>query len=86
MFISVPGGVTAAEGFQASGVPAGIKYKNKKDVALVYSMVEAAVAGVFTTNVVKAAPILLNIDRLSVFRNRQGSNCKQWQCQCLYRR
>ncbi|NTW05383.1 MAG: bifunctional glutamate N-acetyltransferase/amino-acid acetyltransferase ArgJ [Peptococcaceae bacterium] len=66
MFIKVPGGVTAAEGFQASGVPAGIKYKNKRDVALVYSMFEAAVAGVFTTNVVKAAPILLNINRLSV--------------------
>jgi glutamate N-acetyltransferase/amino-acid N-acetyltransferase len=66
MFISVPGGITAAEGFQASGVPAGIKYKNKKDVALVYSMFEAAVAGVFTTNIVKAAPILLNINRLSV--------------------
>ncbi len=51
------GGVTAVPGFEASSVAAGIKYKNRTDMALVYSKVPATVAGVFTTNVVKAAPV-----------------------------
>ncbi len=53
----IDGGVTAAVGFLASGAEAGIKYKNRKDMALVYSKVPAKVAGTFTTNVVKAAPV-----------------------------
>ncbi len=52
----IDGGVTAAQGFQASGVYAGIK-KQRKDMALVYSTVPAVGAGTFTTNVVKAAPV-----------------------------
>jgi glutamate N-acetyltransferase/amino-acid acetyltransferase len=52
----IKGGVTAANGFQAAGVYAGIK-KNRKDMALVYSTVPAIGAGTFTTNVVKAAPV-----------------------------
>ncbi len=52
----IEGGVTAAKGFMAAGVYAGIK-KNKKDMALVYSVVPAKGAGTFTTNVVKAAPV-----------------------------
>lgn len=52
------GGVTKAKGFAAAGVEAGIKYKNRKDMALVYSSVPCKVAGTFTTNVVKAAPVL----------------------------
>lgn len=52
----IEGGVTAAKGFQAAGVYAGIK-KNRKDMALVYSTVPAKGAGTFTTNVVKAAPV-----------------------------
>ncbi len=54
----IEGGVTAAKGFWAAGVEAGIKYQNRKDMALVYSEVPCKVAGVFTTNVVKAAPVL----------------------------
>lgn len=54
----IQGGVTAAKGFAAAGVEAGIKYKNRKDMALVYSQVPCQVAGTFTTNVVKAAPVL----------------------------
>lgn len=53
----IDGGVTAAVGFLASGAEAQIKYKNRKDMALVYSKVPAKVAGTFTTNVVKAAPV-----------------------------
>jgi glutamate N-acetyltransferase/amino-acid N-acetyltransferase len=52
----IDGGVTAAKGFKAAGVYAGIK-KKRKDMALVYSIVPAKGAGTFTTNVVKAAPV-----------------------------
>lgn len=52
----INGGVTAAKGFVAAGVYAGIK-KKRKDMALVYSTVPAVAAGTFTTNVVKAAPV-----------------------------
>ena len=54
----VKGGVTAAKGFLAAGVEAGIKYQNRKDMAMVYSKTPCRAAGVFTTNVVKAAPVL----------------------------
>ncbi len=52
------GGVTAALGFEAAGTEAGIKYKNRKDMALVYSAAPCTCAGVFTSNIVKAAPVL----------------------------
>lgn len=51
------GGVTAAKGFEAESVEAQIKYQNRKDMALIYSQVPCVVAGTFTTNVVKAAPV-----------------------------
>ena len=51
------GGVTAAKGFLAAGVNAGIKYTNRKDLAMIYSTKPCVVAGCFTTNVVKAAPV-----------------------------
>ena len=53
----INGGVTAAKGFQAAGVAAEIKYKNRNDMAIIYSEVPCMVAGTFTTNVVKAAPV-----------------------------
>ncbi len=52
-------------GFLFSAVAAGIKYKGRKDLALIYSRVPAATAGVFTTNQVKAAPVLLSMERLA---------------------
>ncbi len=51
------GGVTAPRGFLAAGVHCGIK-QHKLDLALVVSECEATVAGVFTTNRIKAAPVL----------------------------
>ena len=54
----ITGGVTATKGFLAAGVEAGIKYQNRKDMAMVYSKTPCRAAGVFTTNVVKAAPVL----------------------------
>lgn len=53
----IEGGVTAAQGFEAAGVEAAIKYQNRKDMALVYSKAPCKAAGVFTSNVVKAAPV-----------------------------
>ena len=54
----IEGGVTAAAGFEAAGVEASIKYQNRKDMALIYSQGPCRTAGVFTGNVVKAAPVL----------------------------
>lgn len=54
----IEGGVTAAQGFDAAGIEAAIKYQNRKDMALVYSQTPCRAAGVFTSNVVKAAPVL----------------------------
>lgn len=54
----IAGGVTSAKGFEAAGAEAAVKYKNRKDMALVYSTVPCMVAGTFTTNVVKAAPVM----------------------------
>ncbi|KQU06170.1 N-acetylglutamate synthase [Rhodococcus sp. Leaf7] len=52
-------GVTSAAGFRAAGVPAGLKAKGGPDVALVLNEgPDLAAAGVFTTNKVKAAPVL----------------------------
>ena len=51
------GTVTAPQGFKGAGCHIGIKKKNK-DFALIVSDVEAKAAGTFTTNVVKAAPVL----------------------------
>ena len=54
---TITGGVTAATGFEAAGIEAGVKYPNRKDLALVYSKIPCVSAGVFTSNVVKAAPV-----------------------------
>lgn len=53
----ITGGVTAAKGYEAAAAAAGIKYENRTDMALIYSVVPCKVAGTFTTNVVKAAPV-----------------------------
>ena len=56
----ITGGVTAAKGFQAAAVAAGIKYKDRDDMALIYSKKPCVLAGTFTSNVVKAAPVLFD--------------------------
>jgi glutamate N-acetyltransferase/amino-acid N-acetyltransferase len=68
-------------GFKAAGVAAGIKKKDKKDLGLMVSQVPATVAGVFTKNRVKAAPVI--IDRLrvqkgvcqAIIANSGNANC-----------
>ena len=54
----INGGVTAAQGFQAACAAAGIKYEKRVDMAMLYSTVPCICAGTFTTNIVKAAPVV----------------------------
>ena len=56
--------VTDVQGFKAAGIAAGIKKSGKKDMMLLYSEVEAVAAAAFTTNRVKAAPVLLNMENI----------------------
>jgi glutamate N-acetyltransferase/amino-acid N-acetyltransferase len=51
-------------GFLFSGISAGIKKDGKRDLGLIYSEVPAQVAGLFTTNAMKAAPVQLNLKRI----------------------
>jgi len=51
-------------GFLASGIEVGIKEAGRKDLALLFSEVPAVAAGVFTRNVFKAAPVLLDMKRM----------------------
>lgn len=55
----ISGGVTAAKGFSANGMSAGIKKSGKPDLALIYADKPASAAAVFTKNSVKAAPVLV---------------------------
>ena len=58
------GGITSAQGFLACGVAAAIKYEGRKDVAMVAGEKRCAVAGMFTTNQVAAAPVILDRERV----------------------
>ena len=56
----IKGGVCAAQGFTASGVHCGIrKNKSKRDLALILSETKASAAAVYTTNLVKGAPLVV---------------------------
>ena len=62
----INGGICAAKGFTASGVHCGIRHnKTKKDLSLIYSEVPAAAAAVYTTNLVKGAPLTVTKDHIS---------------------
>jgi glutamate N-acetyltransferase/amino-acid N-acetyltransferase len=62
---TIPGGVTAALGFRAAGVSAGIKANGKPDLALLVSDAPAQAAAVFTTNKATAAPVIVSREHLS---------------------
>ena len=63
---AIEGGVCAAKGFQAAGIHCGIrKNKTKKDLALIYSEKKATAAAVYTTNLVKGAPLLVTKKHLA---------------------
>ena len=61
---TIAGGVTAPAGFRAAGVACGIKANGKPDLALVVSDHPASAAGVFTTNVAQAAPLVVSREHL----------------------
>lgn len=57
----IEGGVCAAQGYKANGIRCGIrKNKDKRDLSLIVSEVRAACAAVYTTNLVKGAPIIVD--------------------------
>jgi glutamate N-acetyltransferase/amino-acid N-acetyltransferase len=60
------GSVTSAKGFKAAGIHCGVKEKTKKlDLALIYSEDPCTVAGTYTINKVKAAPLLISRETVS---------------------
>lgn len=75
------GAVTLAKGFTASAIAVGIKYKDRDDLALLFSGKKARAAAVFTTNKVKAWPVLMGMDSIrepymrAVIVNSGNANC-----------
>ncbi|MBW2590528.1 MAG: bifunctional glutamate N-acetyltransferase/amino-acid acetyltransferase ArgJ [Deltaproteobacteria bacterium] len=69
------------KGFKTAGVASGLKKNGGKDLGLIYSEVPATVAGVFTKNLVQAAPVLLDRERIksgkcqAVIVNSGNANC-----------
>jgi glutamate N-acetyltransferase/amino-acid N-acetyltransferase len=68
-------------GFKAAGVASGLKKNGQKDLGLIYSQVPANVAGLFTKNRVKAAPVLLDMELMksgvcqAIIANSGNANC-----------
>ena len=62
----IEGGICAAKGFKASGIHCGIrKNKTKKDLALIFSETRASTAAVYTTNLVKGAPLTVTKNHIA---------------------
>ena len=81
----IPGGVCAATGFKANGIHCGIrKNQTKKDLALIISDVPASAAAVYTTNLVKGAPLTVTKNHISdgiaqaVICNSGNANTCNW--------
>ncbi|MCL2877671.1 MAG: bifunctional glutamate N-acetyltransferase/amino-acid acetyltransferase ArgJ [Acidobacteria bacterium] len=68
-WLPVEGGITAPAGYMASGVAAGVKKKGL-DLAVLFSTQPAVAAGVFTQNLVQAAPVVLSRENLKLARGR----------------
>ena len=64
--LQIAGGVTSPKGYKAGGVSCGIKRSGRPDLSLLLSETPANAAGVFTTNLVKAAPVVLGAERLKL--------------------
>jgi len=72
----IEGGICAAKGFTASGVHCGIrKNRTKKDLALIFSEVPASAAAVYTTNLVKGAPLTVTKKHISKDGKAQAVIC-----------
>jgi glutamate N-acetyltransferase/amino-acid N-acetyltransferase len=68
-------------GFQFSGIHAGIKKNHQKDLGLIYSQQPATIVGLFTQNVVKAAPVIVDKQKIksgvarAIIANSGNANC-----------
>jgi glutamate N-acetyltransferase/amino-acid N-acetyltransferase len=69
----IAGGITAARGFRAAGVSAGIKASGAPDVALIVPDAPATAAALFTTNRVQAAPVTVSREHLAASRGRASA-------------
>jgi glutamate N-acetyltransferase/amino-acid N-acetyltransferase len=74
-------GIIMCPGFEAAGIAAGLKKREKEDLGLFFSKVPANAAGVFTRNQVKAAPVILDKERIkkgvcqAIIANSGNANC-----------
>ena len=59
-------------GFSFSAVEAGVRYKGRLDLGLIFSEKPCATAGVFTTSQVKAAPVVIDAERLEATGKAQA--------------
>jgi glutamate N-acetyltransferase / amino-acid N-acetyltransferase len=75
----IGGSVTAPRGYRAAGITAGLKPSGLPDLALIVSDVEAIAAGVFTTSVVRAAPIDYCRQRLQAKHSARAILCNAGQ-------
>jgi len=79
--LKTKGGITAAQGFEAAGIAAGLKKSKKLDMSLIFSKVPAVCAASFTTNQVKAAPVIVSQKQLkggsaqAIIVNSGNANC-----------
>lgn len=77
----IKGGITAPKGFKACGLSCGLKRSGKPDLALIYSQIPASCAAVFTTNQVKAAPVMVSMSQArsgicqAIIANAGNANC-----------
>ncbi len=77
----IKGGITTPSGFHANGIFCGIKRSGKLDLGLLYSVVPAQTAGVFTKNSIKAAPLVVTMRKIkkgvsqALIVNSGNANC-----------
>lgn len=86
--IKIEPSIDSVKGFRVAGVHAGLKKDNALDFALIRSNIDCVTAGVFTTNKVKAAPVLLGMERLNqnpekiravVINSGNANACTGWK-------
>ena len=82
----IDGGVTAAKGFQAAAAAAGIKYKDRTDMALIYSEKPCKAAGTFTNKPCESGSCKVGSRDRGVKAETTGSDRKFRHCKCMYRR
>jgi len=79
--LKTKGGITAAQGFEAAGIACGLKKSKKPDLALIFSKEPAVCSAAFTTNQVKAAPVIVSQKQLksgagqAIIINSGNANC-----------